>query len=114
MAGAITMKMMSSTKHTSTSGVMLMSGLGCRRLFVLLSCTPIVVLHLVEKLTHRASERGLDRGHAAGEVVEHDDGRDRDHQAERGLHERFGDTRRDRGHAGRARRADALEGRDDA
>src|SRR5690606_30762306 len=100
-AGATTMKMMSNTKTTSTSGVTLISGEPASSSSRLLLClfaivAPMVVLHLVEQLAHRAPERELDGRDARVQVVEQDHGRDRDHQPERGLHERLGDARRDR------------------
>src|SRR5688500_9951417 len=97
IAGATTMKMMSSTNTTSTSGVMLMSGVLCCRFFALCVAVAIVVLHLVEQLADRARQRDLHAGHARVQVVEQDHGRDRDHQAESRLDQRFGDARRNRG-----------------
>src|SRR5690606_37709621 len=118
-AGATTMKMMSSTKTTSTSGVTLISGApaseSSRLPFPLLrSVTPMMILHLVQELAHGAPERELDARNPRAQVVEEDHGRDGDHEAEGRLHERLGDTGRNRRNAPGAGRADPLERADDA
>src|SRR5688572_9871100 len=114
IAGATTMKMMSSTSTTSTSGVTLMSGVLCCLFFALRVVTAMVILHLVQKLAERAGERDLHPGHARVQVVEQYDGWNRDHQTERRFHERLCNAGRNCGDATGARRADALERRDDA
>src|SRR6478752_2168314 len=134
MAGVTTMKMISSTSTTSTSGVMLISGLAPLALFPP-TATPMtqlrsssesgrvpllggarygVVLQLVEQLARGAAQRGLDAGDARVQVVEGDHRRNGDQEAEGRLDQRLGDAAHDRRDAGAARGADALEGADDA
>src|SRR5262245_46061220 len=112
MCGAITMKMMRSTSTTSTRGVTLIAD-------VILAGSPIRMDRLrhleedVDDLVRRLVHLDVEALEKTGEVVERDDGRDRDEDAERGRDERFRDTARDRRHAAGARGRDAAEGVDD-
>src|SRR5262245_15141016 len=123
MRGAMTMKMIRSTSTTSTSGVMLMAA-------CILAGSP----------RRMARPRDLDRRHPgirdleqavhelgrgpvhldlevlqpAGELVEGDDGRDRDEDAQRGRDQGLGDAARDRSHPAGPRRRNAAERIDDS
>src|ERR1041384_5049700 len=136
------MKMIKSTNTTSTKGVMLISGLavpfaflpppnatpmvgssskvgGSRRSGGLLAVVPLraaaeMILELVQKLARRAAQRRLDQRDLGVQVVECDDGRNRDDEAERRLDQRLGDRGHDAGDAAAAARADLPEGADDA
>src|SRR5688572_679136 len=124
------MKMISSTSTTSTSGVMLM--LDC-----ILPGSPRRMRHLGDLEVLRSTNRhfrylrfryveqtvhelgrcpihlDMERLDLACEVVEADDGRDSDENAQCCRDQRFGDTARDYGHTARSRSRDALEGVDD-
>src|SRR5688500_493222 len=87
ICGMITMKMISSTSTTSTSGVTLMSGrarLGRRtdRLAVALDLHP--VLEEVEELALGLIDRDEQRVGARRQHVEREHRGDRDHQTDRG------------------------------
>jgi hypothetical protein len=72
------------------------------------------ILQLVEELARAARELGLDGVDLVVELIEKEDGRDGDHEAERGLDERLGDTGRHGAEAARTGARDALERADDA
>src|SRR5713226_7639646 len=105
--GATTMKMMSSTSTTSTSGVTFMSGRtlpAVLRLrhpltsrFPRLGLSP--GLDRVRELACSGRERALVGRDRVREVVEGEDGGNRDGETERRLDERLADARRDRGQA---------------
>src|SRR5262245_59734897 len=98
-AGAITMKMIRRTRTTSTSGVTLMSGVASRRFFALAavgSAVAMRVLQLVVELAGTARELGLDGVDLVVQLVEEENGRDGDTEAERGLDERLRDAGADR------------------
>src|SRR5688572_25016330 len=123
ICGATTMKMMSSTSTTSTSGVTLMSGctpaVGLRLRH---SVTPVSsarralfpVLDVIEELASRAVERAFVLADLVRQVVEREHGGNRDREAERRLDERLADARGDRRQPARAARRDPLERGDDA
>src|SRR5688500_10624281 len=85
---AVTMKMMSSTSVTSTSGVTLMPVMAdpTRRLLATLRLLDVREQNVTERLG--VAER---RGEQTLKVVEHCDRRDRHHQTDGSRHERFGD-----------------------
>src|SRR4029077_14689752 len=100
--GATTMKMMSRTRTTSTSGVTFMSGwtpparmrsrhpttrysLAFGLEYALLELLLRPALDAVEHLAGGAVQRGLVAADPGGQVVEAEHGRDGDGQAERGL-----------------------------
>src|SRR5262249_39077437 len=122
--GATTMKMMSSTRTTSTSGVTFMSGRGSpartRLRHETLPCPMLLRLVLgpavdrVEKPARRRVERHLVARDRRREVVECEHGRNRHREAERGLDERLADAGRHRGETARPGGRDALECGDDA
>src|SRR6185369_15607652 len=119
--GATTMKMMSSTRTTSTSGVTFMSGrMAPTRVVLRNPLTPHLrtvgfrpSLDRVRELSRRRRERALVDRDRVRQVVEAEDGGDGHREPERRLDERLADARRDRGGAARAARRDALESRDD-
>src|SRR5687767_14471612 len=93
--GVITMKMISSTRTTSTRGVTLMSPLGPG--FDLPACIALLRSGKeIEDLGLDGVDVGLQVVDAAVEVVEDPDGGDGDEESERGRDERFGDSSRDR------------------
>src|SRR5262245_57226149 len=120
--GATTMKMMSSTRTTSTRGVTFMSGrMAPTRVVLRNPLTPHLrtvrfrpPLDRVRELSRCGRERALVDGDRVREVVEAEDGGNRDREAERRLDERLADAGRDRRQAARAARRDPLEGGDDA
>src|SRR5688572_18445510 len=126
IAGITTMKMMSSTSTTSTSGVTLMSGVArLGRRTDLLSVALAVkraryrvlrlgVLQVVDQLALGLLERLEEVVGARVEEVEGEHRRDGDDEAEGGDHQRLGDTGRDGAQTARALGGDALEGGDDA
>src|SRR4051794_10205333 len=69
---------------------------------------------VVDELRRRVVHLDVEVLDAATEVIVEPHRRNRDHQTERGLDERFRNTDRDGADAGRAARADALERVDDA
>src|SRR5262245_12972619 len=127
ICGAITMKMISSTSTTSTSGVMLMAAcilpgspscidrpaLDARHLGV-----PDLELRNLEQAVHQLRggpvDLDVDVLELAGELVEGDDRRDRDEAAQRRRDQGLGDTARDRRHSAGPRGRDTAEGVDDA
>src|SRR6185295_3900347 len=119
-SGVTTMKMINSTRQTSTNGVTLMSprtptsAIGCCRLANLCISSPLSLHEEVDQLRGGVRHLDLQALDAAGEVVEHPGGRNRDEQAERGGDQRFGDTRGNRADAARAGGGHALERVDDA
>src|SRR5262245_46375941 len=106
--GAITMKMISSTSTTSTSGVTFMSGAGPRRETRLCHAKPgpvppfldLVLVDLlfrpaldgVEQLAGSGVQRALVARDLRREIVVGEHGRDRDRQPEGGLDERLRDA----------------------
>src|SRR5262245_12426298 len=124
--GATTMKMMSRTRTTSTSGVTFMSGVtspALRRLSDALTANPFdppllglvtPPLEQVDELASRARQTALLLRDLLREVVEGQHGRDGDGESERGLDECLADASGNRGQPTGAGRRDALEGRDDA
>src|SRR5262249_33440617 len=123
ICGAITMKMISSTSTTSTSGVTLMAA-------CILPGSPRRIRHLVlfdlrqfdsryfEQAVHQLgrSPVHLNVGilNLAGEVVECDDGRDRDEDAQGCRDQRLSDTAGDHTHPTGSRGRDAAESVDDS
>src|SRR5262249_36113931 len=114
--GAVTMKMMSSTSMTSTSGVTLMSEIespppGPPKAMLLLQEVP---LRDVQELG--AERVHLRRQHAnlSGETVVHDHGRDGRGQADGSGHEGLRDTGRDGLDAGRRGGGETHERRHDS
>src|SRR6185369_8888145 len=120
--GATTMKMMSSTRTTSTSGVTFMSGrMAPTRAVLRNPLTPHLravrfrpSLDRVGELSRRSRERALVACDRVREVIEAENGGNGDREPERRLDERLADARRDRREAARAARCDPLPGRDDA
>src|SRR5262245_54118243 len=116
--GVTTMKMMSSTKQTSTKGVTLMSlftaltrsGLLCLGSML----APLPLHEEVDELGGRVRHLELQPLELAGEVVEHPGRRNGDAEAEGGGDERLGDTGGHGAEAARAGHGDAVEGVDDA
>src|SRR6185295_42919 len=112
------MKMISSTRHTSTRGVTLMSpftpatklGLWCLGRML----APLPLHEEVDQLGGGVRHLQLQPLEPAGEVVEHPRRRDGDAEAEGGGDERLGDTGRHRAETARAGHGDAVEGVDDA
>src|ERR1700752_4586593 len=104
MRGATTMKMMSSTSTTSTSGVTLMSGLTASSGTLLrhsLTARSMAfalrpVLDAIEKLAGGAVQCALVARDLSGEIVVGEHRRDGDAQPEGGLDERLADAGRDR------------------
>src|SRR5881628_660512 len=97
--GATTMKMMSNTSTTSTSGVTFMSGRTSARRRSRDPITPHLrapglapSLECVRQLTGGGGQRALVGCHRGREVVEGEDGRDRDRETERRLDQRLGDA----------------------
>src|SRR4249920_1457636 len=113
MWGAITMKMISSTNTTSTSGVTLIvdriGGISPSRM----SCLRRLEEN-VDELGRGLIHLDLEALEQPREVVEGDDGRNRYEDAQRGRDQGLGDAARDRGHPAGARRRDASKGVDDA
>src|SRR6478735_1268387 len=114
IAGVTTMKMMSRTNTTSTSGVTLISGSGSLLFRILGMLLAMIVLHLVEQLAHGTTKRELDSGHARRQVVVEKHGRDGDHQAESRLDQGLRDAGHDRPEASAAALSDGLESANDA
>src|SRR5262249_7752636 len=95
MRGATTMKMMSNTRTTSTSGVTFMSGVTAPDLRALgdplmadsltLYARLLPVLDHVEQLARRALQDALVARDRGREIVEGEHGRDRDRETEGGL-----------------------------
>src|SRR5688572_13358406 len=126
-SGVTTMKMISSTRQTSTSGVTLISdltafsplpaSLAARPNCMGSSCRPGDALLLdeeVDQLRRGVGHLHLQALEHVGEVVEHP-GRGNGHaEAEGGGDEGLGDTGRDRADAARTRERHAAEGVDDA
>src|SRR5262245_27323139 len=126
--GATTMKMMSRTRTTSTSGVTFMSGWTPVRtrsrhattlwfLPLALDLVQLLLgpsLHAVEHLARRAVQRRLVPRDPGGQVVEAEHRGDGDGEAERGLDKCLGDAGGHRGQAAGSGRGDALERGDDA
>src|SRR5262249_38741853 len=120
--GATTMKMMSSTRTTSTSGVTFMSGRMAPTRVVLRN--PLTShlrtvrfrppLDRVGELPRRRRERALVARDRVREVVETEHGGDGHREPERRLDERLADAGRNRPETTPAARPDPLAGRDDA
>src|SRR5579859_6788862 len=138
--GVTTMKMISSTSTTSTSGVTLISErtppaptyptrrlwiLWPRRFFfvgaadvvegaaMLLGVAPLAQ-HVADQLRRHVVHVDDERLDGVGEVVERHDRRDGDGEADGGGEERLGDAGRDAAQAALARRRHRAEGVDDA
>src|SRR5262245_65359034 len=96
--GVTTMKMISSTRHTSTRGVTLMSLLTPATISGLLCLgsmlAPLPLHEEVDHLGRGVRHLELQPLELAGEVVEHPGRRDGDAEAEGGGDERLGDTGR--------------------
>src|SRR2546422_5238551 len=133
ICGAITMKMISSTSTTSTSGVMLMAacilagsasriGLPPRRGRRQLDLRQLDLRHLdSRRLEQAVHELGRSPIHLdleilelACETVEGDDGRDRDEDAQASRDQGLGDAARDHSHTAGPRGRDAPESVDDS
>src|SRR5512141_1932964 len=128
-SGVITMKMMSSTRTTSTSGVTLMSLLTPllpMSIDTIRSPSPrgLLAAHgglgltfleeVVDELVGGVVDVDLHVLDAVRQIVEHHDGRDRHEEAEGGRDERFRDAGRHGAETARAGSRHRLEGRDDA
>src|SRR5262245_7731027 len=116
ICGAMTMKMMSSTSTTSTSGVTLIAD-WIRCALTGRMDRPRDRLRSLEQDVHDLG-RGLvhldlEAIELTRELVERYDSRDRDEDAERRRDQRVRDAAGDRGHAAGARGRDALESVDD-
>src|SRR5262245_5581354 len=135
--GATTMKMISRTRTTSTSGVTFMSGatpaprtrlchpltpdsltllsldLGFPPGLAALELRFRPALDAVEQLARSSVQRGLVLADLGREVVEREHRRNRDGEAERGFDQRFRDAGRHGRQAARPGRCDALERTDD-
>src|SRR5262245_45369514 len=125
ISGAITMKMISSTNTTSTSGVMLMDAciladspsrmghlelrrLACRRL--VLRCLGLRYFEqAIHKLRRSTIHLNVESFDLAREMVERDDGRNRDEDSKSGRDQGFSDTARNHRHSPRPRCCDVLE-----
>ena len=118
------MKMMSSTRTTSTSGVMLMSASAvCVRPLAevkAISAAPrsrLRSLLALDQVEHLQGEVVVARGHfanGANDEVVSDHRRDRGSQAGGGGNQRFGNSRSDRAQSRGASRAQSVEGVDDS
>src|SRR5262245_50450930 len=110
------MKMISNTNTTSTSGVTLMSG-GIAPRLRRAPLTPGLraalrpVLGRVEELSGRAIQRRFVARDRVGQVVEGENGGDRDREAERGFDQRFADPGGHRRKTAGAGRGDPLKRR---
>src|SRR5262245_61476970 len=112
MWGAITMKMMSSTNTTSTSGVTLMAA------FIFWGSPsrmgrPRSPEENVHELVAGLVDLDLEALERPGEVVERHHRRNRHEDPQRRRDEGLGDAARDRRHPARSRGRDAAEGVDD-
>src|SRR6185295_17650370 len=120
--GVTTMKMISSTRQTSTRGVTLMSPRTplVPKMSALLArlgrniAGPLLLHEEVDQLRGGVRHLDLQALDPAGEVVEHPGGRDGHEEAERGGDERFRDTGGHGGDTARARGRHAAERVDDA
>src|SRR5258706_8498756 len=116
MAEVVIMKMMSSTRNTSVSGVMLISAMMWPRRCALPNAIGDPPPGL-ERLDHaRAADlqRGVDALHARLEVVVEDDRDDADREPQRGGDERLRDAAGDDAEAAGAGDGHRVEGTDDA
>src|SRR5262245_58824074 len=96
IAEVVIMKMMSSTRNTSVSGVMLISATMWPRRWALPNA--MAPPSGFERLDHACAadlERGVDALHPRLEVVVEDDRQDADRQPEGGRDQRLGDAARD-------------------
>src|SRR5262245_21863498 len=117
MAEVVIMKMISRTRNTSVSGVMLMSAM-MRRCLPRVPLLPIAIATLGAERFEQAgaadAQRGVDLLHARlEEVVEHDRC-DADGQAEGRRDQRLRDAGRDHAEAPRARQRHGVKGANDA
>src|SRR6266571_6373259 len=121
--GVTTMKMIRSTRHTSTSGVTLMSDLTspaeplptCMGPYPLPPDRDVLLLdEVVHQLGGRVVHFKDEVVHSAGEDVEDPDRRDRDEESEGGRDQRLGDPRGDRSQTAGSTGGHRLEGVDDA
>src|ERR1700687_5031583 len=117
--GVATMKMISSTSITSTSGVTLMSPItsSCSSRRWKAMGVPVrsgeVPLRQVEELHHEVFDACPQLAAAVSEVVVGDERRDRGAQPGGGVDQRLGDAGRDRDDRSRAGAADVFEGHHD-
>src|SRR5215467_2485696 len=123
ICGAITMKMISSTSTTSTSGVMLMaacnwvvspSRMRCLRLFHARHPELRYFEQTVHELGRHPVHLYVESLNLARESVECDDGRDRDENTQGGRHEGLSHTARNYAHSSGPRGRDASESVDDS
>src|SRR5436853_6085 len=115
MADVVIMKMISRTRNTSVSGVMLISARMWPRRCALPNA--IAPPSCLERLDHAGApdlERGVDPLHARLEVVVEDDGHDADREAERRGDQCLGDAARDDREAAGAGDGHRVERADDA
>src|SRR5690349_3022761 len=104
IADVVIMKMISRTRNTSVSGVMLISArMWPRRCALPNAIAPPSRLQGLDHARAADLERGIDPLHAGLEVVVEDDRKDADREAERRRVERLGDAARDDGEAAGAR-----------
>src|SRR5262249_28923189 len=132
ISGAITMKMMSSTRTTSTSGVMLIAACILAGSPSRIGMSPLVdrhldlVLHLdfehldlryLEQVVHELGRSpvhlDVESLDLAREMIEGDDGRDCDEDAQGRRYEGLSDAARDHRHSAGTRSRDVAEGVDD-
>src|ERR1700722_18258543 len=119
--GAVTMKMISNTRTTSTSGVMLIAASEVRVWAVLaVKATRGLPLHrllfwadffqAVQQLAGEVVHAGAKLTQRCSELVVGNHGRDGDQQTSGGGDQGFGNSRRYRAQGGRAFRAQAVKG----
>src|SRR4029450_5916746 len=90
IADVVIMKMMSSTRNTSVSGVMLISArMWPRRCALPNAIVPPAGDEGLDEPRAADLERGVDTFHPRLEVIVEHDGEDTDGEAERGRHQRF-------------------------
>src|SRR5262245_46161056 len=102
----MTMKMMSKTSTTSTSGVTFISG-SSRLRDPVAAAVPMDVLHLVKEFSGRPLEPELNAADTSAEVVEEEHCRDGHHETEGRFDEGFRNTRRHGPETARPRRCNA-------
>src|SRR5690606_36292069 len=112
--GKTTMKMMRSTKTTSTNGVTLMLGMAPLAFAPVSSGAPMGALQMVDELARGVLHHHVESLEPRRQGIEREDGRDRDDETHGRDDERFRDPGGDRPDPATAGGGDALEGRDDA
>src|SRR5690606_37780311 len=114
MFGMISMKMISSTWTTSTSGVTLMVGLGPLPGLPVSTAMPMRALQVVDQLAGGVLHLHVEAVDAARQVVEEEHRGDCDDEADGGDDQGLGDAGGHGRDAAAAGAGDALEGDDDA